>query len=460
MFKEFKNLPNIIGYHSGLQNIAIDAGSTATRGVIVANDDVNLPDISHISEVEMCELLSIPSGYTILSPDTPKGTPTKYDSIYDKLEYLVVKESGGDLGWTQQRVVKGSLMEAYATTVTKVAASLLKIEQEQTVTNILVTIANMFLSKTLSTGKGFKGVMSVDLSLALPYEDINASAALANFKKKLSGVYKVIFPRLPFTVVNDEGKPIDKDGNVVEESGNQPLKMPYLVKFEITESRIHISSEQKAVAEYYEAAFSDDIEYEAAVLGERPKTVIIEVGGRNTAMILNKASGMDDSLQMTFDDGGHRILQQICESAIRKFNLTSVSEEQALKVFITGSMNYGGKTLDCTDILNSAKQDFARILFNNYALFLQSHKLKLNSVKHIIVSGRSFLSVEKKVGDSSEVISPSLKNYLQGFLGDNEIDITPIGVDYPIPWGLVTLRLSMTDEDFNFDLDFDVDLDF
>ena len=459
--KKVKELPTLHESHHGVQNLAVDAGSTETRGVIVLNDNIELSSLNHQSEVQFCPLLSVNSGYASISEETQLGRPSKYDSLADKLEYLIVKESGGDLGWTKQRILKGSLMEASARSVSKVASSLLKTQQPQTYINIIATIANMFLSKTVTTGKAFREVMPVDLSVALPYEDIYATKSLDEFKKKLAGTYKIIFPRIRVDRVNADGKVVDNNGNPCEISGNPAARIPYFIKFTITTDRIFITSEQNAVAEFYSAAFEEEISAESD--DERSKTVIIDVGGRNTAMLLNKQSGMDESIQMTFDDGGSGLLKDIRDSAIKHFNLTTVSEEQALQALTTGAMSYGGKTIDCLEIVNAAKQRFATKLYENYTVFLDNYSTKVNSIKDVVVSGRSFKSIERVDGDSKVVVSPSIRTYFeQCFDSTISTGVIPIGVDYPIPWGLIQSRMGKldTNDDYNSSIDFDLDFDF
>lgn len=457
--KSVKNLPPLRESHHGVQSIAIDAGSTETRGVIVLNDGVELSSVDNLTDVEFARLLSVNSGYASISAETQLGRPSKYDSLADKLEYLIVKESGGDLGWTKQRILKASLMEASARSVSKVASSLLKTQQSQTYINIIATIANVLLSKSVTDGKAFREVMDIDLSLALPYEDIYAAKSLEEFKEKLSGVYKVIFPRLPVDKVNADGKLVDAEGNACEITGKPAKKIPYFVKFKISQDRIFITSEQNAVAEYYSAVFDDEIQDEQ----NNERTVIIDVGGRNTAMLLDKQSGMDESIQMTFDDGGSGLIKDIRDSAIKHFDLTTVSEDQALQALTTGKMSYGGKTIDCLEIVNAAKQRFAKTLYENYTQFLDSYSTKVNSIRRVVVSGRSFKSITENQGDAEVVLSPSIKTYFeQCFDSSIHTEVLNIGVEYPIPWGLIQARIGKLDSeeiynpDFDFDLDFDV----
>lgn len=457
-FKKVKELPTLKESHHGTQTIAIDAGSTETRGVILVNDDKDLSEIDHLSEVEFCQLLSVNSGYASISVDTQLGRPSKYDTLADKLEYLIVKESGGDLGWTKLRILKASLMEASARSVSKVASSLLKVDQPQTYINVIATIANMLLVKTVTTGKAFREIMPIDLSVALPYEDIYANKAITEFKQKLSGTYKVIFPRLPVNKVVD-GKVVDAEGNPIEVSGKPAKKIPYFVKFSINEDSIFITSEQNAVAEYYSTAFEESIQND---LDEDSRTVIIDVGGRNTAMLLDKQSGIDESIQMTFDDGGSGLLKDIRDSAIKHFGLTTVSEDQALQALTTGGMSYGGQTLDCLEIVNAAKQRFANTLYENYTVFLDNYSTKVNSIKRVVVSGRSFGSIKKREGESEVVLSPSIKTYFEQCFGPNiRTETVSIGIDYPIPWGLTQCRMGKLDNDgYDPNVDFDLDLDF
>lgn len=453
VFKKNKSLPALNkGEHTGKQTISIDAGSTETRGVIVATDDVDLSDLNHITEVDFCKLLAIPSGYAEIPEDLQLGRPNKNDTLADKLEYLIMKESGGDLGWTKKRLLKGSLMEASARPVSNVSSSILKVQQPQTYTNIVVAIANMLLAKSLTTGKRFSSVIPIDLTLAMPYEDMNSAKFIAEFKSKLAGSYRVIFCRIPTDKLNENGEVIDKEGNPISVSGQKPKKVAYSVRFTLAEDDILIVSEQKAVAEYYESSYEEDIVLDDSDM----RTVTADVGGRSTGMILSKRSGLDESLQATFKDGGSCLLEDIKNAAVRVHKLASPpTQTQALKALITGTMNYGGRQLDCLQIVNDVKKGFARILYENFITLLDSYSVPMTAVKRVVVSGRSFGSIVK----DGNIVSPSVKSYFEQLIPDsNEIEVVDIGVDYPIPWGLMQCRISkVDDEDFDLDDDFDLE---
>ena len=450
-FEKTSKLEALTGFHKGLQTIQIDAGSTGTRSIIVHQDDINLSNFSNLADVKTCPFLDISSEYIKLTDDMKLPSVAKSDKISDKLEYIIQKIEGPSIGFVKLHAAKGSLMRAVGASVSNASSAELKVNQPQVFVNILIAIANSMLTKSQVTGKRFRGLIPIDLTLSLPYEDMKVKGTLSKFKEKLSGKYVIAFPRLPIPKVNADGQILDKDGNPVSESGQKPVGVPYAVQFELSKDRIFLVSEQRAAGEYFLTAKGQN--------SFGCNAVTIDVGGRSTGMILSTDRSFNDSVQETYRYGGVHLINMIKEKALQKYELQKVESNEVIKALSTGKLINGGRSYDVVTLINEAKVTFAEKLYENYSYFLESSASNLDSIDLVVVSGRVFGEILDEEGN---IISPSIRAYFEQHVSASfGTKVEQTSVTYPIPWGLLVCRMDAVDSTDEFEeLDMDLELEF
>lgn len=389
------------------QWIAIDTGSTGVRSAML----LSVPDLSNLDDatqtkledVGVTNILALSSEYVEV-PQGMDNIPVKRtDCIEDNLDMTITNQM--EKPYIREiRIVKGGLLKHARRAATKVAGSTEKINQKQTYVNAIAMIAISILNKAIETQTKAAYSTTIDLTFALPSEELSNKINRDLIKERLVGKYAVKFNRLGIEIA-----------------------------FLLTEDRIHLISEAQAEANYA-------VKFENWNLDKKDAVAFMGIGGRNSGNLLMVNGTFLEGLQHTSDFGGRNLIMDIASaiSQVAERPITMAQGEEALK---TGHITFNGKAEDYLEIVNQQKELFANYAFQEFLSLLDSNGKSLDQISTVVLSGRTLGSA---VVDGLEV-SPSLFTHFESLIRDisNDLEVKQIKDIYPIPYGALQARINL-----------------
>ena len=389
---------------SGTQFVSIDVGSTGIRTLVLRDTpDPSDIDIDLKSAGEM-ELIALDSDYALADSKISKLSVRKKDTIYDQLE-MKIENHKADALFGFKHIVRGSLIGYVGVGSSKLASSASKVDQEQTYINIISNVAISLLNKELRTGIKMANTILVDLTVALPSDDLNSEEKLDKFKNNLSGNYIIEFPKLKHTI-----------------------------RFTITPQSITVTSEASATSLYVTKVM--DVELE----GDCGCGAIENVGGRSTGGILSSGYMLAEGNQIVSQTGGSALIREVGKAIASEKKLNAISTEVAEHALKTGVLVRGKTAIDVLDIVEEQKEIFAQKVFNDFLSLLDTNEKAIEDVSMIMVSGRVFNQYDREDADSLPTLVDKFARLVYSVSKDTIVGL--VDTDYPIPYGLMEYRLA------------------
>lgn len=380
-------------------NLAVDLGSTGTRGIAYPSAE----DIETLPEEDSEDSFYYRGAYQEDYSDIVVMKP----QVYDSLEMHFWGESGPMFS-----CLKGTLAKQ-AGTGDRVSSSTSKANQEATKVNLHSFIAMELLKYVIDSQIDIppEQVVHIRLTLAMPPEDTDRGRIDA-VKSEFTGKFTVTLPRL----------------NKV-------------FTYQIDAEDVVIISECNAVATYY-AIMNDD----GKTVDEEENVIILEGGGRSTSVGVIKNGMLVTRLNHNENDVSGLKLRDLLNDVIcekRKINrLSDANAERALK---TGIIRIGSEQMDVTEEVIEAKKRYAEPCIATITRALDKAGMSIIDLQKIVYSGRLFSST---TDDKGTVIIPSLADFVTPAFSEKfkvKVEGVHIAKTYPIPAGLVIYRLGLED---------------
>lgn len=321
-------------------HVAIDAGSTQTRGAVFTKD------------AQMGNPLLVDSNYDIIDRDISHVVSPGTD-VFSNLLFEVkdVTEGKSDKQFEEITVVKGDLLAALTSSKQVTSSSASKIDQVATYVNIVCNIALLLVD--YYTDHGTQEHITVHPVVSLPPEDTKFQHRTETYRKRLSGSYIVKLPRLnvevAFTIEND----------------------------------LRIISEPEAVAVFatVEGALADE---------EDSVVCVLDIGGRSAGItfIDNKQLLIDSCVTVPL--GGARLLSILGRNIANAFDIQEPQANRLVRALGTGFFKIGSQKLNVTEQLNAAKREFAKMMFNDLMVAIDTNGIQMQNISKVYCSGRTF----------------------------------------------------------------------
>lgn len=375
-------------------NLAIDTGSTETRGVVFTyNDEDSLP----VEDVE-------DSNYAIGDYDEDySDIEVMSAQVYDSLEVKL-----RTINEEKFSFLKGTLAKQVETNRNS-SSSMSKAEQESTQVNIHAFIVMELLKYIIDTGTDIEGVtVTIKLTLALPPEDTDRGR-VEIIKQSLEGVFEAELPRLNKTL-----------------------------SYCILKEDIKIVSECNATSTYY-AIMVDD----GSMIENEENIIVFEGGGRSSSVSVIKEGKLIKRLNVNDNTVSGTQLRDALASKIAELRKTNQpSPRNAEKALTTCFYNHGSEKINVVEEVDVAKKEFAVKAVTPLITAVGKAGLSMGDIQKIVFSGRLFLPVI----EDGEVLSPSLSEYvLDEFnkVGNTTAKGILLEKRYPIPQGLAAYRVGV-----------------
>lgn len=320
--------------------VAVDTGSTQTRGVVFTKD------------AQMRTPLLVDSNYDIIDRDISHVTSPGAD-VFSNLLFEIKDTTEGktDKQVEDVTVVKGDLLAALTSSKQVTSSSASKIDQVATYVNIICNIALLLVD--YYADNGIQKHVIVHPVVSLPPEDTKFQHRTETYRKRLRGDYIVKLPRL----------------NVE-------------VSFTIAED-FKIISEPEAVAVFatVEGALADE---------EDSVVCVLDIGGRSAGVtfIDNKQLLIDSCV--TIPLGGARLLSILGRNIANAFDIQEPQVSRLTRALSTGFFKIGAQKLNVVEQLNAAKQEFAKMMFNELMIAIDTNGVQMQNISKVYCSGRTF----------------------------------------------------------------------
>lgn len=379
-------------------NVAIDPGSTETRGVLFSStDDDEFPD----ERVE-------PSFYYkgAYNQDYSEIKVTNA-TVYDCLEVHLKSQTDEKYSF-----LKGTLAKQFGPS-SNASSSISKADQDATQVNIHAFIIMQLLEeiaeKKIDISKDQTAV--INLTLALPPEDTD-KGRVETIKNELSGFYTAKLPRLNKTL-----------------------------NYTIYKDKIEIVSECNASATYYGV-----VEDSGDLMEQEENAVVFEAGGRSSSIAIIKEGSLMSKLNMNFNEISGSVLREEVSRVIsesKKINrLTEANAERALT---EGYYRHGKDNVEVIQEVELAKQLFAKKCVEPIFKALSKAGISASEVQKIIFSGRIWTSEVIKPDETYKVMKSLADYVLTEFNQQGNANAEGIRMrkKYPIPQGLAIYRMGI-----------------
>ena len=340
--------------------MAIDAGSTATR----------------IAEFEMREnfkstpMYSTPSKLGIHMP-SGKSVKMEGDKLYDNMYIKITGDKAVEpihlmLGGIREREICNEVM---LSSIDSKASS--EVTHLNTIGNIALIIVNNIME-----GKECHAEYEIKTYVSLRPKDINNDELVADYKKLIADTYKIEYPFADLEF-----------------------------KITIKEDDISIMGEPTANMVYTRSLYKKH---------NLENLLLIDGGGSSIDGVLSKGKQIFASKSDNETEGGEDI--QLSYVQLAESNLKfSLSQDQIRQMLSKGVIIRNGIKYDCKKLVSMMNTRIAKTVINIAAKQLQLHKLTLNALDGLCVTGRLFQS---ELDDETLRPFPQLKAKLQQYNKD------------------------------------------
>lgn len=323
---------------------AIDAGSTQTRGAVFTKSG------------QMRAPLLVDSNYDVISRDI-SHVASPGSNVYSNLELQIedITAEKSEKQFEKITVIKGDLLASITSSrqITTSAAS--KIDQVATYINIVSNVALLLLDYYVDNGT--QDIAQIHLVTSLPPEDTRFKRRTDLFRGRLAGDYKVDMPRLGVSI-----------------------------SFRILDD-FKILSEPEAVAVYaaVEGVLTDE---------DDSVVCVMDIGGRSTGItfIDNKKLLIDSCA--TVPIGGSRLLGILSRDIANTYDIQEPPVSRLFRALTTGYFKIGANKIDISQQLNSAKQEFSEMIFNELLVAIDMNNIQMQNISKVYCSGRTFGAAE------------------------------------------------------------------
>lgn len=283
---------------------------------------------------------------------------SKSGSVYHNMEFIItdIEEAfrKEEKVFTRMHFVKGDLAFGRTSAILKRPSKVFKTKLEATYLNIIssaaleVLYSMKFYEKEYDVGE----LNNITLAVTLPPEEFKSSKNIEEFKKKLSGLYKVEMPRLDF--------------------------MCYI---KIEEENIFCEKESNAVQ--YSLANEDESLLEIT-------SVVIDGGGKSIDISVMLEGQILDEFSRTCQYGGDKLLEEINDKYISETGKSSAPKIQLERALERGELVRGGRSINIIDIIREAKLNMAIDINNDILTTLDRAGINLDDVQALTFHGRLF----------------------------------------------------------------------
>lgn len=322
--------------------IAMDVGSTQTRSCIFTKD------------AQLENIMILDSNYEVLNRSI-EHVASVDENILSGLELILTDDSAEhkvEPPFTEVHLIKGNLLSSVTNSRVITSASSSKIDQEATYYNIVSNIALQLLNRYMSEGQPNEPT-TVNLTVALPPEDTRFSVRTKRFTERLAGEYHVEFVRYNVTV-------------------------DFIISDNIT-----IISEPEAVAVFQTVEKQLEDEEDSVVC-------VLDIGGRSTGItfIDNKHLLLDSCT--TVPIGGSKLVSLLGRELVTSLSIQEPQPQRLIKVLSTGKFKMGTQQVDVSQQLNTAKQEFAGLIFGELIRSIDLNNIQMQNISRVFCSGHTF----------------------------------------------------------------------
>ena len=319
---------------------SIDAGSSETRIHTWSNN----PQSGHINSVD--------SAYSIVT-ESISHINSQSDTLYDNLEIRMtdITDDKVDKVFEDITIVKGGLFEDLRLPAAKTSSNIGKGNQDTTYINAIANLAIRIY--TMSVSRDINPVcVLVELSMALPQEDIISAKRQEEIKEKLHGYYKVSLPRMDFNV-----------------------------EIAISDETIFLFDEAQAALGYWKVSNKVDTSKYNGVL-------IIDAGGRSVDLSLMLKGRVISKGSYTGKFGGQKFVDLIIDKYINDTGNDMPSKDMIYNALDTGMLQDGNSLIDITKYIGSAKEEITKSIMSDIDSLLDMNEVRMNQLNLVVCAGR------------------------------------------------------------------------
>lgn len=384
-----------VNMQEGATNIymSVDNGSTETRTFV------------YNPQTAQGNVVAIDSAYGIVETDI-SHCASKSDNLYDNMEIFIADktETKEDRVIYQLTIAKGGLLRDNNIPIEKAASNEGKATQDTTFVNILSNIGLRAYETACKLGKSSK-MISVDLAITLPTEDLKNVNRMNKFKSKVAGVYDFKLPRFNFEIT-------------------------ILIK----PDNITLYDEAQAVLDYW--AMNNQELYSSM-----KKVIVIDGGGRSIDYSLLDNGRIINKGSLTGAYGGTKFEQLILEDFVATHDTNEPSIDMVHEALDTGVLKKGNSEFDLTPSIKKAKSAIARTIMRDINRILDANEIKGDDINLLLTSGRLF---GESIGVSKEKSVPSLSKVVEKLYKEksDSIKVDRIREEFAIVKGLAYYRLG------------------
>lgn len=320
-------------------NVSVDAGSSETR-THLWNDNPKSGGIHGIS-----------SEYAIVSGDI-SNTISQTDSLYDNMEIILedVTEGKENKVFNNITIVKGGLFDDMRLTSAKTSSNIGKSLQDTTYINTIANIGLRFYMNSYSTGR-YNQKYKVNLTLALPNEDVISNKRQDETKDRLYGDYVFSLPRYNFTI-----------------------------NIEVPREGILLVDEAKAALGSWRVTSKDKTNYE--------NVLIIDAGGRSVDYsIMFKGRSLARG-SATGKYGGQKFVDTIMEKYVNETGNDMPTRDMILDALNSGLLQDGNSHIEISEFISKAKDEIASTIINEVSSLLDNNELRIQQLNLVLCAGR------------------------------------------------------------------------
>lgn len=349
---------------SGIK-ISVDAGSTETR--------THVWDANPRSGVTM----GISSGYSVVTSDI-SSVQSQSDTLYDNIEIVMEDVTiGKDIKvFDKLTIVKGGLLEDLRQPVLKTSSNIGKGLQDTTYVNTIANIALRLYMMANTIGAYSQGYV-VNLTLALPNEDVASAKRQEEVKSRMAGDYMVSLPRCNFSV---------------------SLKI-------YKESILLVDEAQAALGSWRMQNKNDKTQYD--------NVMIIDAGGRSVDLSIMFKGRLLVRGSLTGKFGGQKFIDLITEKYVNETGENMPSRDMVQEALDTGLLQDGNSTIDITEFISKAKEEIAASIANDMSSLLDANDLRLNQLNLVLCAGRLMGETIQLEGNVVDSLAVNIEKYVK-----------------------------------------------
>lgn len=313
--------------------LGIDGGSTQTRVIVLAKDDLDV-STQYI----------IPSN-NVLLPDDRELKP-KSEELIDRLDSFIVNETTskeGKIG--RDRVVRATKMNDTGLSPASISSTVQKIDEPIFYLNIVDSIGYALLQKYQNE---VPSIVNVVAGIALPPDDMSSTKNMNIFRKNIIGTY-----------------------NWSHTDSNVKVKINIL--------DVELATEPEAFVKAYYASTGAEV----------PETVLcINTGGRSTGAEVLQEGKILSSASHTFEYGGNQFLSEVGKFYNNTHGGRVPNTKLLAKAVKTGKLKSGNSTIDIVPEITDACKVFGSRIFNDVVKKVCDYAgIPLDSINEVIMCG-------------------------------------------------------------------------